>query len=620
MIKAGMSRKAQVAVYVIIALVIVGLIATFFLMRGTLFAESIPAELSPAFSYYSQCIEAEARDAISLAGSQGGHVYAGAYLPGSDYAPFSSQLNFLGFPVPYWFYVSGNGLVKENVPTKSGMQDEISQYIVAKVNENCRLDALSAMGFSIDLGTPTIKTTISDASVEIDVSARVTATKGESSATKTTHSVKIASRLGSLYNTAQSIYNAQRNGAILENYSVDVMRLYAPVDGVEISCSGKIWKTREVVDGIKSGLEANIPSIKFKGDYYTLSSKEESYFVVDEVPVTGSVNLLYSKNWPSKITVYGADDELMVAEPMGTQAGMNTMGFCYAQYHFVYDISFPVMIQVMDGQEVFQFPVVVIIDKNMPRKAVLSELTAAEPEMPDVCQFNTQDLEVNVYDSELNKVDANLTYMCFTQKCRIGSTVDGKFTGMVPACVNGYLITKAEGYAEEKQLLSTNEESSADVILDREYDIKVNLEVGGKPLVGTAMITINGERSVSAFLPDSASIKMSEGLYNVTVYAYGNSTITIPSSKKEQCTEIPAEGVLGIFGSTREECIDITIPETKIDSVLTGGGKSEIYVLPSDLKKGEITLRVDALPTPKSLEELQDNFMAFDGMGVELAI
>lgn len=612
-------RKGQIGFYVIIALAVVGAILIFYTFRASLFGPSIPTELASAFDYYKLCVEQEAKAAIGLAEAQGGHVNPGIYIPGSEYAPFSSQLNFLGFPVPYWFYVTGNGLIKENVPTKSGMQDEIAQYIEENVNLRCNFDAFYEKGFDVTLGTPTADVTISDTSVAVSVSSNMVVTKGESSATMSEHETTLQTSLGKLYDSAVEIYGNQRTSAFLENYSLDTLVLYAPVDGAELSCSGKIWKTREVVDSLKSGLEANIASLKLSGDYYTLSNPSDKYFVVD-VPVDEQVNFVYSKSWPTKVEIFGADDELMVAEPVGTQPGMGMMGFCYAPYHFVYDVTYPVMIQVLEGQEIFQFPVVVIIDNNVPRKADLSQLSMSEEEV-DICQLDNKDVEVNVYDSQLNKIDANISYICFNQRCNLGSTVGGTFIGKAPACGNGYLRATATGYAEKRQLFSTNEESATDVILTREYEVGVSVEVGGNKLDGTAMVAFEGEEnSVSTLLPEFPTVKLSEGLYNVTVYVYSNSSITMPASTKTQCADVPRGGLLGLFGATKQKCIDITIPETKIDSALAGGGRSEIYILQSDLQKGRLKLRVDALPKPDSIEELQINYAAFEAMHVSLAL
>ncbi|MBS3065567.1 hypothetical protein J4229_00785 [Candidatus Pacearchaeota archaeon] len=608
------NKKGQVAIFVIIALVIVGGIITFYAFREQIFAKQIPAELRPVFDYYKSCVEDESKTALDLAGSQGGFVSPGEYIPGSEYAPFSSQLNFLGFPVPYWFYLSGNGLVKENVPQKSQIENEISIYIEENLDDRCNFDEFYAKGFSIDLGTPKVKTTIQDSKVVVSIGMNTIVSKDESSARKTFENVEVVSNFGKMYRTAVEIYNKEKRDSFLENYSVDVLRTYAPVDGVEIGCSGKIWKTREVIEELKNGLEANIAAIKFKGEYYTPQSKEKSYYIVD-LPVSEHINLIYSKEWPTKVEIAGADDELMVAEPVGNQEGMGVMGFCYSPYHFVYDVGYPVLVQIIDGSEVFQFPVVVVIDKNMPREGIYSEIPTDE-ESIDACKYNTQDVSVNVYDTQLNKVDANLSYGCFNQLCELGSSENGVFSGKVPACYNGYIKAVADGYAEKSQIFSTNEESVSDVILDREYDVAIYLKNAGKELSGNAIITFSGQKSASALLPDSRNVKLSEGFYNISVYVYANSSLTLPSYTKRQCSEVPKGAIGGLFGLTEQKCFDVVIPETKMESALIGGGKSEIYLLPMDLEKGELKLEVGTLPVPNSIEQLQSNYQLFETLNV----
>jgi len=612
-----MNKRGQLAIFIILALVIVGAIVIYFVVRERVVVEEIPAEYREVFDYYSSCIESEARTAIDLAGSQGGRVYTDAYVQGSEYAPSGNQLNFLGVGVPYWYYLTGSGLVKENVPSKADMQNEIARHIEENINNNCDFGQIYEKGFYIDMGTPKASVTINDESVAISVSANVVASKSANeSARKSDYNIVVQSRLGRFYNTAMEIYNFEMENSFLENYSVDVLRNYAPVDGVEISCSGRVWTTREVVSELKEGLEANVGAIKFEGSYYSLSSDENKYFVVGHSS-EDAVNLVYSAVWPTKVEVEGVD-EIMTAYPVGTQAGMGVMGFCYAPYHFVYNIIYPVLIQVYDNNEMFQFPVVVVIDKNLPRKGIYSEL-AEEGEMPDICQYKTQDVEVNVYDVNLNKIEANLSYECFDQKCSLGETTGGTFIGSAPACVNGNLVANSDGYTEKGILFSSNEEDTADIVLDREYEVVVELDIGDRQLEGMAMVSfVSADRSASAALPDSNKVKLSEGFYNVTVYAYGNSSIVIPSATKTQCMTAARSGIAGFFGMTEEKCFPIVLPETKIDYALIGGGVGEIYLFPSDLSDGRIKLSADSLPLPTTLDELSQNYENFESARVNL--
>ena len=264
----------------------------------------------------------------------------------------------------------------------------------------------------------------------------------------------------------------------------------------------------------------------------------------------------------------------------------------------------------------FQPKGVVVIDKNVPRKAILGE--ASETPEFDLCEFKTQDVQVNLYDISLNRVDGNISFGCFNQECRIGETKEGSLNAKMPACVNGFVKVRANGFAEKRQLLSSNSESSTDIILDREYEEVIELKVDGINLNGYAIVSFNGEEGLASktvVMPENNKVKLSQGKYELRVYVYSNTSITIPSSSKEECREVSRPGIAGFFGATKEECFDITIPETKIETALIGGGKQEIYLLPEDLEKGDMGINVRGLPKPTSLEQLQTNLIAYDTMG-----
>jgi len=330
-------KKGQLSIFVILAIVIVAAIVIFFAVRGEIFVKGIPVEFRPIYNLYDECIRVETENALDILGSQGGRINVGEFTPGSDYAPFSSHLNFLGFPIPYWYYVAGNSLIKENVPSRRDMENEVSAFLEERVND-CDFAPFYAQGFFIDLPEEIkAQVDIEDNKVSVNVFTDVVVSKEERSARKTSHKIEVASKIGKFHKVAKEIYNKQKDEAFLEEYSVDVLRLYAPVDGVEIQCAPKVWKTREVVDNLQEGLEANIAALKLKGKYYDLANKEDKYFVIDK-EVDEPVRFIYSKNWPSKIEITPASQELMLAEPIGNQEGLGILGFCYVFLIILYMI------------------------------------------------------------------------------------------------------------------------------------------------------------------------------------------------------------------------------------------------------------------------------------------
>ncbi|MBS3081683.1 hypothetical protein J4416_01935 [Candidatus Pacearchaeota archaeon] len=605
-------RRGQVTAFVIVALVIVGIIVLFFAFRGTLFGSNIPASLAPIYARYDGCISEEISNGMSLLQSQGGRIDIGELSHASDFNPFSSHLNFLGFKIPYWYGFSANNLVINNVPSANDMENELSDFVADRLND-CDFSDFYARGFVIEKNTPKVSVTIEDNDVFVVVDSVLAASIDKDSARKTTHSVNVNSRLGALYKDALSIYNSERSSLFLENYALDVLQSYAPVDGVEIQCSPKIWKTNEVVSQIREGLVANMGAIKFD------TSTGDKYFERD-IGINAPANVLYlGEAFPSKIEITPASQALMIAEPVGTQEGLGIMGFCYVPYHFIYDLRFPVLVQIGDGLENFQFPMVVDIDNNVISDASTTAFISDEQDV-DVCSFAEGDVEVNTYDTSLNPISANVSYKCFDSLCDLGATNLNGLNAKIPICVNGELIASASGYADSKVLFSSNSNSFAEIILDKEYPVTVEITLAGKTVKNsTAVIHFVGSDGYSAnvVIPETNKINLKEGLYSIDAFVYGTSNVIIPATSKMECYKISKGGIAGFFGSTKEECVRVDIPATKIDYALRGGGKvKDYYILDSELASGKIVIDVSELPVPNSLEQLQYNFEAFNSLGV----
>ena len=74
------------------------------------------------------------------------------------------------------------------------------------------------------------------------------------------------------------------------------------------------------------------------------------------------------------------------------------------------------MIQIKDSDELFQFPVVVVIDKNLARQGIYSEIEEGQENF-DLCAVKDKDVEIRIYDVELNSIEGNVDYNCFDRSC-----------------------------------------------------------------------------------------------------------------------------------------------------------------------------------------------------------
>jgi hypothetical protein len=528
--------------------------------------------------------------------------------------PFSSQLNLLGNPVPYWYYISQNNIPKEQIPSQNNMEQDLANFIYGKIAE-CNFDDYYSEGFKITEGTPTATVTINNANVGVNLNMDLTITKGNDTALIHNHQITVQSKLGELYNSAIQVYEKEKQESFLENYGIDTLRLSAPVDGVDLTCGPEMWDADNVFTNLSGAIETNTLALTTKNP----STSDEKYFYVN-TGLNEGVRFINSAAWPHSYEVNPTSGRLMIASPVGDQQGLGIIGFCYVLYHFVYNINYPVLAQVYDGDETFQFPVAVVIQGNEPRQALNSSASSITP---DLCLYNNTLATINTYDSDSNPINANISYECFGQSCNIGATSSGTLTANLPQCVNGYIVADAPGFKETKFLYSSNTEGNAAVIMNKLYNLNISLKVDGANYYGDAMIYFASQDGTSetVYYPMQKNVQLSEGQYNISIYTYKNSSINFPQTTTQQCTDVPSSGIGGIFGFTDKKCFDVTIPSQIISNVLSGGGQSSSYFLENDLKNSK-SIEIDSkgMLTPQTIEQLQNNYITFDNQEAQVSL
>jgi len=611
-----MDKRGQVTIFIIIAIFLIALIAVIFVFRGSLFFKPIPAEIEPVYTSFLSCLEDKTLVGINILGSQAGYINLPDFEPGSVYMPFSSQLDFLGNPIPYWYYVSGNNIEKEQVPSRSNMERELENFLESKI-KNCVYDNYYQQGFEIIQGEPVSKILIRDEEVEVNLNMKLNINKNEESVSINNHKIIVKTKFGKLYNSARKIYEYEQNNLFLEHYALDTLRLYAPVDGVELTCSPITWNAEEIFDELQEAIEANTQALKLRDGDFSLRKKENEYFIVD-LSVEGDVRFLNSRGWANSFEVFPSEGNLLITKPVGNQPGLGILGFCYVPYHFVYNVRYPVLVQIFSGRELFQFPVAVVIQGNRPRKPLNASMVGLTS--PELCENKNTFVQVDIYDNKFNLIDSEISYECFGERCTIGKTIEGTLKKEFPQCVNGYIMIRAEGFEDSKILYTVMNEDHVEIILDRLHELNVELKLDGKSSNENAMISFISEKSSKTIVyPETKKISLSEGQYEIQVYIYKNSSLKLNEVDSEQCMDVPASGVGGFFGFTQKKCFDIKIPSQIISNVLIGGGKENYYILESELENsGVIEINSEILKTPKSIEELQNNYLLFEERGLNI--
>ncbi|MDD5012202.1 MAG: hypothetical protein PHQ66_00950 [Candidatus Nanoarchaeia archaeon] len=613
MLKREGNRRAQVTIFIIIAIIIVAGVAIFLAVRGGISIVQIPANIQPVYNTFLSCLEDKTKTGIDLLESQAGYIELPEFEPGSVYMPFSSQLNFLGNPIPYWYYVSANNLQKEQMPSEQDMEKSLESFIDDRIRE-CDFSSYYQEGFEIVQKTPTANVDIRSSDVNVRLNMNMEITKGEDTALVTSHETTVKSNLGALYNSAKTLYQKEQKELFLEDYAIDNVRLYAPVDGVEISCSPKTWNTNEIFSNLQDAIETNTLALTTT----TPTTNDGRYFYVS-AGIGTNARFINSKSWAYSIEVLPSQNSLLIANPVGNQQGLGILGFCYVPYHFVYNVKYPVLVQVYNGDEIFQFPVAVLVQGNKPREPLTAN---AETITPELCPYKNTEVTVRTYDTALNPINSLVSYECFSESCAIGNTVSGILTADFPQCSNGYITARADGYQETRTLFSTIQEGSATIVMNKLYDLNVALKLGGNNYDGKAFIYfVSDDNSKTISYPEQKKVKLSEGTYDVSVYIYRDSSLQLQETTTQECVDVPSSGIGGIFGITEKNCFDVKIPSQLVTNVLAGGGKQEYNAVESQLS-GSNTIEINAqqFTTPTTIEQLQNNYLSFDNSGLDITL
>lgn len=578
----------------------------FFTLKGEVFQPQVPAEAEPVYQQFLTCLEQDTQEGLQLLGFRGGYIYPPEYE--ESFVPFASQLDFFGTYIPYWYYERG-GITETQVPTKNDMEEDLEKFIESEI-DNCVFRTFEEQGYSVDIGEPNASAEIRNNDVKINLDANFVVEKEDAniSYSSNNHNIVVDSRFGELYESAKEIYEYEKEETFLEDYGVDVLNLYAPVTGVELQCSPQTWNVDEIFRDLEEAIETNTLAMSGgEADAY------HRYFYVESLgDIKNNVRFVNSRNWQRSFEVNPSVGDRLVAEPVGNQPGLGVLGFCFVQYHFVYDVKYPVLVQVYeetaDGEEIFQFPVGVVIKGNNPREPLNG--SAIEYQGTDVCSFSDNNLTIETYDYGGNPVDADIYYECLDSSCYLGKTSEGIIEANPPTCVNGIVIAKAKGYEDSSSIYSSSSSGSALLFMNPLHEVEVELNLEGEEYSNNAFIYFDSEdRSYFMNYPEDKKINLSEDTYEITVQIYEDSNLNFGSRTVEQCVDVP--------GQITQECFEIDMPSNLSSRVLVGGGKNEIYITESDLEN-KIILNAKKIGKPDSIEDLQKNYVLFENKKLEV--
>jgi len=640
-----MKKRGQITLFVIIGIVIVsgvliGVVykdkVSDFLGDLEIIKGRVPIEAKSVQDFVTGCIEVVSKEGLDIIGSQGGYYE----LPGDTIARgsaniFSNKLEYIrGFETAYWFYQKDNEIDVMEIPSIETVEKELGKYVKENLME-C-VDFSEFEDFGIRYNFNGVDVAIRDEKVSVNAEMDVQGKKGDVEFKFYGFNSVIDSKFGKLHGLGEQMVKMEGAESYFEEKTLEMMSVYdeVPMTGVSFDCAPFLWSAEKVEQDLKRILFYNMMFFKVKGTNYELAKENRKYFEWD---ITGedykdvNTNFLFSENWPFYFEVAPNENGVMRSEQITDVAGEfgNVLKalYCVNNYHFVYDLKYPIMVKLNEDDDVLQFGMMVVVKDNQARKTSVAG-AIPEPEV-DFCDTKMHNSVVYTYervDGELVPLeDVNIRYKCITTNCDLGRTIfiddEAYLSEKFPLCLNGVLTGDREGYNKKEEIVSSNSQFVTSLVLEKlvkmDVDVFVNREninsQDGKPLENEKVIieleNKDKRHKTIIIYPEMKEIELLEGDYHVKIYVlYEGDEITLKGRTIEKCVDVPKKGVLGFFGGDEKKCFKTEIPDTSLSNFISGESEFDFYVSESDLNNDFVRFYIKQKDIPTSVEDLEESF------------
>lgn len=628
-------KRGQATILILLGIVVLSLVVGVYFTRDYILKSElerltektlvVPKQAESVRDYVMSCVQQITAEAVDMIGQRGGFFeFPGDSIPFGPYNQFSNSLEVVrGLKIPYWYYKTANNLDKIQILN----EDQIGNNIEGYVNEQLRVcvgtfDAFKRSGYEINSGLIESEVEILDNNVLFGINFPVHMEIKDFEFDFTEFYSKVDKPLGELYDLARGIFTYENGKNFLEEKTIDMMVIHdeIPLTGESFDCGVvPIWSKVNVVENFKDILTVNIPAIKILGTEHGLTEEERKYLEIDvgSVDKDISVDFMYSSRWPLHLESLQDEGGILKGESIGGNTGNKLMGMvkqfvCYTNWHFVYNIKYPVLVMLEKDDYIFQFATMVVIDRNEPRQNLVVPLEAPIIEDTKFCDNKQFKLDVDVYDDFGNPIgDVDLSYKCINHICDLGKTSGNFFSDLVMPCVGGSVLANKDGYFTGSTQVDTMSDVGVSVSLKKISNLKVNVEVlrGGSgslredETVYITLINEDDDYSASVIYPSQNTVELISGNYRANIYMIKEGSATIPGREVENCIEVPSGGIGTLVGATDTKCITTKIPSVDLDNVVSGAAEFDFSVDAHELRS-EVTFYVPYQGTPRTFDDL----------------
>ncbi|MBR9700067.1 hypothetical protein GOV09_06425, partial [Candidatus Woesearchaeota archaeon] len=502
--------KAQVSLFIILGIVILGAVGMFFYFRGevikgdilpavTDIVEELPSEFLPVQPFVERCLEDTATNGLHIMGQRGGYIYTEALHPGGvategDSVAFSRDSEMI---IPYWHYLASENECTGECEFSSKMlelrgENSVEEQLERYVDEHLKeciagFGGIEELGFIVDeLKEPTSTVTIAERNVIIELDYPLEVSRGENRFDIERFFVTLDLDLRKVYEMATYLTELQQEFRFLERATTNLIVGFSGVDKEKLPPmsdttfefgSSVRWNKRSVKRSVQSVVMGYIPLLRVvdslnwreidTGRYFADKIFNRGMSMPNNISIHDvNVNFNYLDFWDMYFDLNCRGD---ICEPEAMFTDLLPIGL--QRYNFVYDVSYPVMVELEDPAAfndqgyTFNFMLEANVRNNEPMPALFTPIVLldAVPEslLCDGNKRNSGEVIIETYDSLTDNAldDVQVYYTCI-DSCYIGETEEGRLESSFPVCLGGSVLLKKEGYEDHFFTYDSSKERS----------------------------------------------------------------------------------------------------------------------------------------------------------------
>lgn len=612
-----MKKRGQITIFIILGLILflIGSLVIYFVtqreVRPLERRIQVATEVVPVYNLVSSCLYELGRKGLTTLGLQGGYLYLPPQITKNPFSYVAFD-KFSFIKVPYWYYEG-----EDRSPSIKSMEKDVAKFIKENI-KFCTKDFVSLnQQFSItEKEEPIPKVTFTDKEVVVELDWDLDVKTTDKTVRQEKYVAFLPVKIKSIFELASKTLEQENKYELFENLTMKLISSdpTIPSEGLEFECGTKRWHLNDIKNRLQSVLYYNIPRIRligtdvvpfeFKLKVYEDLKKErkeildaldagaESFTPPDLTPDDAFeyFSMTFDTNYPAKDlrAAFSYDPNwgmLINAQPNeGGVLKSNTIKgakkylkfLCINQWHFTYDVIYPVVMTIGDPSAfndqgyVFQFAFPVIINDNEGERIYfgLKRFESVEfySEFCDKKGDQEADVRVKGFVEDapiaVDLADVNISIKCLFEECVLGKTrnIGGiyRWKERLPqGCANPMIIASKEGYlSTQKQLTSQFLDLTLTKLKPMKFSVVKHIYNSADKQLSDAMPLEKNERvSISLFLRNHSETILKD-------FPSNDTSINVPYASYSYDLNIVMHDAFGnVIGGFNVENLNISYSE-----------------------------------------------------------